>query len=92
MSRPRLPDLSREEVFTVIRYKKNLIEELKAAGYNTTRIRKERILSESTLQAFREGALVSWSNIDRVCALLGCQPGDILEYRPGTAESSSGEA
>ena len=76
----------------MICYKKDIISELKAAGYNTSRIRKERILSESTLQAFREGALVSWTNIDRLCALLDCQPGDLLEYRPGTADSSSGEA
>ena len=65
-----------------IRYKINIIEELKAKGFNTSRIRKEKLLAESTLQAFRTGQLVSWANINRVCGLLNCQPGDILEYTP----------
>ena len=69
-----------------IKYKINILEALKEKGYNTTRIRKEKILSESTLQAFRSGELVSWKNIERLCELLHCQPGDILEYVPGSEE------
>jgi DNA-binding Xre family transcriptional regulator len=63
-----------------IKYKVNILDELKAKGYSTYKIRKEKILSESTVQAFRRGDLVSLDNIARVCELLGCQPGDILEY------------
>jgi DNA-binding Xre family transcriptional regulator len=63
-----------------IKYKVNILDELKAMGYSTYKIRKEKILSESTVQAFRRGDLVSLDNIARVCELLGCQPGDILEY------------
>ena len=63
-----------------IKYKVNVLDELKAKGYSTYKIRKEKILSESTVQAFRRGDLVSLDNIARVCELLGCQPGDILEY------------
>ena len=63
-----------------IRYKIDVIAALKEAGYSTYKIRKEKILAESTLQAFRAGQLVSWENVDRVCKLLQCQPGDLLEY------------
>lgn len=63
-----------------IRYKIDVIAALKEAGYSTYKIRKEKILAESTLQAFRRQETVSWENIDRLCGLLKCQPGDILEY------------
>ena len=33
-----------------IRYKINVLAELKAKGYNTSRLRKEKILGEATLQ------------------------------------------
>lgn len=61
-------------------YKMNVLERLKAEGYNTSRLRKEKLLAESTIQQLREGKLVSWANIDRICTLLHCQPGDILEH------------
>lgn len=63
-----------------IRYKTDILEALKAKGYSTYRIRKEKLLAESTVQAFRKGELVSLDNVARICELLGCQPGDILEY------------
>lgn len=74
-----------------IRYRINIIAALKEHGYNTNRIRREKILSESTLQAFRIGQPVSWMNIDRVCALLNCQPGDLLEYVDDESDSNSPE-
>lgn len=61
-------------------YKIDVLAALKAAGYSTYKIRKEKILGESVLQQLRNGELVSWSNISRLCALLECQPGDIVEY------------
>lgn len=63
-----------------IKYKIDLLPALKNAGYNTTRLRREKILSESTIQALRTGKMVSIENISRICAMLNCQPGDILEY------------
>lgn len=63
-----------------IRYKIDVLPALKAAGYNTTRLRREKLLAESTIQQLRNGDLVSWANIERLCHLLQCQPGDLLEY------------
>lgn len=61
-------------------YKIKILTALKEKGYNTTVLRKEKLLAESTIQQIREGKLVSWTNIDRICTLLNCQPGDILEH------------
>lgn len=49
-------------------------------GLTTYRIRKEKIISEGTLQKLREGKAVSTDSIASLCAALGCQPGDIMEY------------
>ncbi len=61
-------------------YKIDVIEKLKEAGYNTTRLRREKLLSESALQYLREGKPVGTKPLDDICRLLDCQPGDILEY------------
>lgn len=61
-------------------YKFDVLAELKAAGYNTTRLRREKLLAEDTIQHLRKKRLVSWRNVDRLCQLLNCQPGDLVEY------------
>lgn len=62
-------------------YKVDILDRLKQAGYTTYRIRKEKLLSESTVQKLRAGnEPLSWDNIDTICKLLNCQPGDIMEY------------
>ena len=63
-----------------IKYKINVLDALKKAGYSTYRLRKEKILAESTMQKFRDGEIVKADNLALVCSLLDCQPGDILEY------------
>ena len=60
-------------------YSKNILKELKNCGYNTTRLRKEKLLSEGTIQKLRNNELVSWRNIDRICKMLDCEPGNILK-------------
>ena len=61
-------------------YKGDILEWLKREGYNTSRIRKEKLLSESALQYIREGKPIGSKPLDDLCWLLDCQPGDILEY------------
>lgn len=65
-----------------IRYSIDVLLALKNAGYNTNRIRKEKIMGEATLQKIRAGEMISWKNIEIICRLLECQPGDIVEYTP----------
>ena len=53
-------------------YRKNILKELKKKGYNTTRLRKEKILSESVIQSIREQKSISLKSIERICNLLEC--------------------
>ena len=63
-----------------IKYKLDILSALKEAGYNTNRLRKEKLLSEGVIQALRENKYISLQNISKICELLDCQPGDLLEY------------
>uniref|UniRef100_N2A144 HTH cro/C1-type domain-containing protein n=1 Tax=Eubacterium plexicaudatum ASF492 TaxID=1235802 RepID=N2A144_9FIRM len=66
----------------MIKYKINLLLALKNAGYNTNKIRKEKIFTEAQLQQMRDNKLLTQKALDKVCFLLDCQPKDILEYVP----------
>lgn len=66
----------------MIRYKQNILELLKMSGYSTYKIRKNKIFSEAQLQYFRNGTIVREETLNKLCCLLNCQPGDILEYIP----------
>ena len=66
-----------------IRYKGDILVKLKEKGYSTSRLRKERIFGERTMQEFRTNGVIPYKSIDKLCRLLECQPGDILEYVPG---------
>ena len=63
-------------------YKIDILDALKKAGYSSTRIRNDKLMGQATLQQLRHGELVSWKNIETICKLLRCQPGDILVYVP----------
>lgn len=65
-----------------IRYKFDVLSALKERGHTTYKIRKEKLLSESTVQKLRRQEPLAWENIDTICKLLDCQPGDIMEYVP----------
>ncbi len=63
-----------------IRYKIDILEALKAKGYSTYTLRKEKLLAEGVIQSLRDGKMISLENVARICSMLNCQPGDILEY------------
>lgn len=63
-----------------IKYKMDIMKALKDKGYNTNRIRKEKIMGESMLQKLRSGKMVSWATLETICNLLDCQPGDLIEH------------
>ena len=63
-----------------IRYKIDVLAALKEKGYSSQRIRKEKLIGQSYLQQLRHGELVSWKTLDTICALLDCQPADLIEY------------
>lgn len=60
---------------------KDILQKLKDAGYNTNRIRKEKLLSEKTLQHIRNGESITVASIDKICRLTGCRIEELMEYR-----------
>ena len=68
-----------------IQYKVDILAQLKAAGYSSYKLRKEKLLGEATIQRIRKKEPVSWENISTICSLLNCQPGDLMEYVPDEA-------
>ena len=63
-----------------LQYKIDVVSALKEKGYSSYRIRQEKLLSESTIQKLRAGKGVSWENLETLCALLECQPADLIEF------------
>lgn len=63
-----------------IKYDK-LFALLKAKGWNTTRIRKEGLIGQGTLTNLRSGTGgLDHRSIAKLCHILECQPGDLMEY------------
>lgn len=65
-----------------IRYKIDIMHKLKEKGYTSYRLRKEKIIGEYYLTQIRKGELVSYTVLDKICELLECDIGDIIEYVP----------
>ena len=61
------------------KYRIDVLAELKKKGYNSTRIRNERIFGQRVVQQFRDGELSSWAVVDKLCTLLECNIEDIIE-------------
>lgn len=68
-----------------IRYRINILNTLKAKGYNTTRLRNEKIFGQATIQDFRTGKIVSLNNLCKLCDIFHCDIGDLIHYVPDTA-------
>lgn len=72
--------MGKEAYCMAIRYKVDVMAELKQKGYTSTKIREEKLIGQSYLQQLRHGELVSWKTLDTICSLLECQPGDLVEF------------
>lgn len=51
-------------------------------GVTTYIIRKNKLFTESQLQQLRSNKLVTQDTLDKICTILECQPGFLLEYEP----------
>jgi len=60
----------------------DVLGKLTDAGYTTYKIRKEKLIPESTMQKLRTDGTVTTETLDTLCRLLNCQPGDLLKYVP----------
>lgn len=65
-----------------IKYKINIMQALKSRGYTSYNIAKNKIFGQATLTKFRNEGPLNFNDLNKLCKLLDCQPGDILEYVP----------
>lgn len=61
-------------------YKIDVLDTLKESGYNTTRLRKEKLLGENAIQSLRKNEMVGIIALEKICMLLDMQPGNIIKY------------
>ena len=71
-----------------ITYKIDVMQELSNIGYSTYRLRKEGILSPSTIKCLQEKQPISFETLAKLCELLNLQPSDIIAYTPISKEES----
>ena len=79
-------DYDKMEVTKVFVYKFDVLETLKESGYNTTRLRKEKLLGENAIQSLRRGEMVGIIALEKICSLLDMQPGNIIKYVENTSK------
>lgn len=62
-----------------IKYDK-LINLMKQAGITSYTVKKDKIIGQATYKKILVGGDIDTRTIAKLCELLNCQPGDILEY------------
>lgn len=77
-------------MFLAIIYKK-LFKLLKEKGYSSTLWLRQNGLYAATVDKLRKDERVTTDTINRLCKLLNCQPGDIMEYVPDEEEQNREE-
>lgn len=70
----------------MIKYKIDILEELKKRGYNQARIQKEKLISGQTQQNIKAGKPVSLQTINDICIMLKMKIEDIIEVIPTDQE------
>lgn len=67
----------------MIVWTKNILQALEEAGWPQAELVRQRLLRGTVLQELRENRVPQNPRIiGRICALLHCQPGDLLQYIP----------
>lgn len=64
----------------MLKYKIDVLGELKSIGYTTYSIRRDKLLGERAVQQIRDDKVVGTTSLDKLCKLLNMQPGDIIEW------------
>ena len=68
-----------------IKYYK-LLDLLNRRGIGKEKLRKEIGVSSATMAKIAKNEYLSLEVIDKICGVLNCQPGDILEYQSDKGE------
>lgn len=66
----------------MISYKINVYEELQKRGISSYAIKKNSLMSQSTLSKLKNNdTSITLSSLDKVCQLLQCDVADIVEFK-----------
>ena len=82
-------------IINMLKYKINVMDSLKKAGYSSYFMEKNKVFGSNTLQKMRSGIVVGATALDRLCELLQCQPGDLIAWVPdedSTSDDSMNQA
>lgn len=60
---------------------KDILSKLKQAGYNTTRLRKEKLLPESVISRLRHNQSINIDSLDSICRMTGLPICELIEYK-----------
>lgn len=65
----------------MLKYKIDVIEELKKKGINTTVARKDFLFSQDIMKKFKDkNTNITLKNLNKLCCILNLKPCDIIEY------------
>lgn len=64
----------------MLTYKIDVLDTLKESGWNSTRISKERPISQNAMQKLRNKEMVGIKTLEQLCKMLDMQPGNIIKY------------
>ena len=68
---------------------RKLFDLLEKNGWTTYRIRKEKLMGQGTLTALKNGTGgLDSKTIAKLCKVLNCQPGDLMEYIPDESKNN----
>lgn len=67
-------------------YKIDILKELSNRGYTSTKMRKNKIMSEGTMQHIRNGKGISMDTLNIICLILRLEPSDVVEIIPTDEE------
>lgn len=74
-----------------IKYDK-LIALMRERGITSYTLKRDNIIGQATYKKIMEGGDIDTRTIAKLCKLLECQPGDILEYVPDELSPGAAEA
>lgn len=70
---------SKEMFIVPIKYDK-LLKIMEKQGINSYILKRDNIIGQATFKKIKEGGDIDTRTIAKLCKLLNCQPGDIMEY------------
>lgn len=60
----------------------DILGKLRDAGWTSYALRKQQLLSESTMTKLRTGQPINLETLDVICRLCACQPADLITWQP----------